>query len=191
MEESGVVWSTCSSISRATFYLRWHTSLGNFLFGGKVDSKLISFPFLLSSCLSMEIQNIIQTQPSASTPTEPFLAQVHNSLCNTSTPLWHLLEKKERHRQPGWQGPSSPPAPHCSEGHSTTSIHVKPCHSPEHCMFLNDTANCYISQSFIYQIAFYASTSHSVSLLQFFTILICFGTQVHVSKPLKLRINLL
>lgn len=88
-KRSGVIWSTSSFISRATSYLQWHTSLGNFLFGGKADSET-SFLFLLSSCLSTEIQNIIQTQPSAFTPTEPFLSWVHNSLCNTFTPLWHL-----------------------------------------------------------------------------------------------------
>lgn len=100
----------------------------------------------------MEIQNIIQTQPSASTPTEPFLARVHNSLCNTSTPLWHLPERRERHRQPGREGPSSSPAPHCwHHQHPCCALSLsRALYAPErHCKLLHNP-KFYLSSCMLY-----------------------------------------
>lgn len=164
-----VLWSSFSFISRATFATCGGTHLwGTSHFVEKLTQTF--FLSLLSSCLSMGIQSITQTQPSASTPTEPFLVRVHNRLCDTSTPLQHLLEKKEE--QSGWvvvTELSSPPA----------NPMLRPPQHHQHPMLCPVTPqnivcsrialqNWYINRSVIFQIACYA-----------FSITVCKFTAIH------------
>lgn len=165
-----VLWLSSDFISRATPYLWWHTSQGNFSFGGKVDSDFFPFPsFFLPLHRNSEYY-----------PNTTICSYTHRTLpgMGAQQVVQHLyftpaLARKKGRSTVSLGGSNWTRLTSNSPLVRLPQHHQHPMLCPvtfQNIACSRITQNWYISQSFI-RLHVMLSATHSISLLQFINIL--------------------